>query len=58
MLKYKIYFSFNLCNYEWCWDKIFYSIDINKSIDNYLEKKRKHLPLDLSNFKYKITIIK
>lgn len=50
--KYKVFFSFELNNQIWTWDKVFYSSDIEKSIKEYLEVK--NLPLDLTNLKYKI----
>ena len=50
--KYKVFFSFELNNQRWTWDKVFHSPDIEKSIKEYLETK--NLPLDLTNLKYKI----
>lgn len=51
-MKYKVYFSFELNNQIWNFDKIFHSNDIEKSISGYLLLK--NLPLDLVNLKYKI----
>lgn len=50
--KYIVFFSFELNNQKWNWEKVFHSIDIEKSIKEYLETK--DLPLDLTNLKYKI----
>lgn len=55
-MKYHIYFSFELNNKIWNFDKIMFSNNIEKSISEYLIHK--NLPLDIKNLKYKITCIK